>query len=78
MDAKDATIAALTDQRNTLETLRVSMTERVASVLKSGDPAQYEALAAEFLTPEVEKKRAYLQAQAAEIAEQLASLPSPP
>jgi len=72
-------LATLTAEHTALESYKSTMESRVASVLSSGDPAQYEALAAEFLTPAEEKARlakvaqlAALQAQAAALEAELA------
>lgn len=75
IDDLSAQVASLIAERDALESLRILMTERVGSVLKSGDSKQYEALAAEFLTPEIEKQRGKLLAAKADIEAKLASLP---
>lgn len=70
--AKDAELATI---RATLEeklAYQAMMEQKVATALQSGDPAQYEALAAEFLTPAQElarqKKLAELEALKAQAA----------
>jgi uncharacterized protein (UPF0297 family) len=75
--AKDVEIATLTEAYNTLEAFRASMVQQVTTVLQSGDPAQFEALAVAFLTPAQTKLRdealaraAALEAEAAAIKEQ--------
>jgi hypothetical protein len=72
-------LATLTTEHTALEAYKSTMESRVTSVLSSGDPAQYEALATEFLTPAEEKARlakvaqlAALQAQAAALEAELA------
>jgi hypothetical protein len=70
--SKDAEIVALQQAVATLETLKTTMETRVSTVLQSGDPLQYEALAKDFLTPVEEKERleklARLEALRAEVA----------
>lgn len=41
-----------------LDAFRVGMIAKVSSVLQSGDPEKFAALALDFLTPEQEKQRA--------------------
>ena len=72
-------LATLTADHTALESYKSAMESRVTAVLSSGDPAQYEALAAEFLTPVEEKARlakvaqlASLQAAAAALEAELA------
>ena len=72
-------LATLTADHTALESYKSAMESRVTAVLSSGDPAQYEALATEFLTPVEEKARlakvtqlAALQAQAAALEAELA------
>lgn len=55
--AKNVEIAALQQSVADLQTLKTTMETQVATVLQSGDPAQYEALARAFLTPAEEKAR---------------------
>jgi len=50
-------------QLSALATLQATMTAHVTAVLQSRDPAQYEALAIEFLTPEQDRIRAEKLAQ---------------
>ena len=56
-EAKAAQLAALQAEFDALATLKTTMEQRVSSVLQSGDPAEYEALAREFITPAEEKAR---------------------
>lgn len=76
--AKDAEITTLKQAVATSDAYRAEMNEKVFAVLKSGDPAQYEALAKDFLTPAIEKERAEklaraeaLRAEAAQLEAQL-------
>ena len=46
-----------------LESLKTTMVQKVQAALQSGDPAQFQALAVEFLTPEQDKQRAEKLAQ---------------
>ena len=62
--AKDAEISAAKQAFAELSAYKTAMEERVSAVLASGDPAEYEALAADFLTPAQEKAR---QAKLAEL-----------
>jgi protein-disulfide isomerase-like protein with CxxC motif len=70
--AKDAEIAQLTSDFAALNAYKTAMEERVSTVLQSNDPAQYVALAEDFLTPAQEKARAeklaHVQALEAEAA----------
>lgn len=61
--AKDAELQALSTAFQQLESLRVSMVEKVSTALQSGDPEKFVALGVEFLTPEAEKLRAEKLAQ---------------
>lgn len=70
--AKDEALASVSEVCQQLESLRTEMVTKVSSVLQSGDPEQYAALAVEFLTPEEEKKKAAIRAQIAELEAQLA------
>ena len=72
--AKDAKIAALGAVIAKLESLKTTMETQVASVLKSGDPAQYEELARSFLTPAEEKARAEKLARAETLRAEAAKL----
>ncbi len=74
--AKDVEIAALKQAVAELETLKVTMEATVATVLQSGDPAQYEALAKEFLKPAELKAREAKLAQIEELRRQVAELES--
>jgi len=69
--AKDAEIATLSASLTALETFRDEMVQRVSTALQSGDPAQFEALAIEFLTPAEEKIRAEKLAQLAALKAEL-------
>jgi len=71
VSAKDAEIATLTASLTALESFRDEMVQRVSAVLQSGDPAQFEALAIEFLTPAEEKIRAEKLAQLAALKAEL-------
>lgn len=64
--AKDVEITEAKQAFAKLSAYKAAMEERVSAVLTSGDPAQYEALAAEFLTPAQELAR---QAKLTELAE---------
>ncbi len=52
-----------------------AMIGRVSEVLQSGDPAQYEALALEFLTPEAEKQAQAIDAEIAALQAKRDALP---
>lgn len=62
---KDAEIKSLKTELAEMVAFRIAMTTKVSTVLQSGDPAQYEALAVEFLTPAQEKARQKLEAEIA-------------
>lgn len=64
--AKDAELASIRALYEEKAAYQAAMETKVSAVLQSGDPAQYEALATEFLTPAQEKER---QAKIARIAE---------
>ena len=72
--AKDATIAQLRNDYATLDSFKTAMEAKVAAVLKSGDPTQYEALAKEFLTPAEEKARQETLSRIAALKSQTAAL----
>ena len=55
--AKDVEIATFKQQATEFATYKAAMEAKVAAALQSGDPAQYEALAHEFLTPAQELER---------------------
>lgn len=74
--AKDAELAAAKKAFDELSAFKTAMEQRVSSVLQSGDPAQYEALAREFLTPAQEKARQEKLAQIAKLQAELAALES--
>jgi len=68
--AKDEEIAQITTARDSARAAfeeksayQTAMEERVSAVIQSGDPAQYEALARDFMTPAQEKERAEKMAQ---------------
>jgi hypothetical protein len=67
-------LATLTTEHTALEAYKSAMESRVSAVLSSGDPAQYEALATEFLTPVEEKARLAKVAQLASLQAQSAAL----
>ena len=58
-----AELATITAQLAALTELQTTMTARVMTALQSGDPAQYEALGREFVTPEQDRIRAEKLAQ---------------
>lgn len=62
---RDSAISEISATAQSLENLRLTMTAKVRSVLASGDPEQFAALAEEFLTPENEKRKAELEAEIA-------------
>jgi len=70
--ATKAELATVRAEFAELAAYKTAMEERVTAVLQSGDPAQYEALATEFLTPAQELARqakvAQLEALKAEAA----------
>lgn len=68
-------VESLTAERDALASLRDDMTTKVITALQSGDPEQYAALGREFITPEIDKKRAELAAKKAEIEAEIAALP---
>ena len=72
--AKDAQHAALRTQYDELHAYKTTMESTVSAVLQSGDPAQYEALARDFLTPAQEKERLAKVAQLEELRAQTAAL----
>ena len=61
--ANDAVIADLNAKIVVLETLKKTMIQKVTDALQSGDPAQFQAIALDFITPEEEKIRAEKLAQ---------------
>lgn len=74
-DTELASIRALYDEKAAYQ---AAMEAKVSAVLQSGDPAQYEALGRDFLTPAQEKERQAkiarieaLQAEAAELEKQI-------
>lgn len=74
--AKNAEISAAKQAYDDLAAFKAAMEQRVSSVLQSGDPAQYEALAREFLTPAQELERQAKLAKLAEIEAEAAALKS--
>lgn len=72
--AKDAELATIRAALEEKQAYQAMMEERVATVLQSGDPAQYEALAQEFLTPAQELARKAKLAELAEIEAKAAAL----
>jgi precorrin-6B methylase 1 len=56
IESKDGEISALL-------ALKTDMAQKVSTTLQSGDPAQFQALAMEFLTPEQDRIRAEKLAQ---------------
>jgi flagellar biosynthesis chaperone FliJ len=52
-----AELAETKDRLTALQAYQTAMEAKVTTVLQSGEAAQYEALAAEFLTPATEKLR---------------------
>jgi precorrin-4 methylase len=71
---KDSELATTQAALTALEAFRDSMVEKVTTVLQSGDPEQYAALAVEFLTPEEEKIRAEKMAKIADLKAQAAAI----
>lgn len=65
ISANKSELASVKGQFAGLDAYRLSMETKVADVLKTGDIAQYEALANEFLAPTQERER---QAKLAKIA----------
>ena len=57
LSAKNAELAVAQTALNEKIAYQAAMEQRVTAVLQSGDPAQYEALARDFLTPAQEKER---------------------
>jgi hypothetical protein len=78
LKAKDAELATAKQAFSELSAYKDAMEKQVSTVLQGGDPAQYEALARDFLTPAQEKQRqatlAKIQALKAEAATLEASL----
>jgi hypothetical protein len=72
--AKDAEIAQLTSDFAALNAYKTAMEERVSTVLQSNDPAQYVALATEFLTPAEEKAQQEKLARIAALKAEAAAL----
>lgn len=72
--AKDAELASIRALYEEKAAYQAAMEAKVSAVLQSGDPAQYEALATEFLTPAQEKERLAKVAQLEELKAQAAAL----
>jgi phage shock protein A len=72
--AKDAEIAELTARYTEKVAYQADMEAKVTAVLQSGDPAQYEALATEFLTPAQETARLAKLARIEELKAEAAAL----
>jgi hypothetical protein len=72
--AKDAEIAQLTSDYAELSAYKTAMEERVSTVLQSNDPAQYVALAEDFLTPAQEKAQQEKLARIAALKAEAAAL----
>jgi precorrin-4 methylase len=72
--AKDSELATIRSQFAELSAYKDAMVARVSAVLQSGDPAQYEALARDFLTPAEEKVRQEKLAQLEALKAQAAAL----
>lgn len=72
--AKQAELNTLASAHAVLTAYQTAMQTSVAAVLSSGDPAQYEALATEFLTPVEEKARLAKVAQLAALQAEAAAL----
>ena len=72
--AKDAELATVKTEFTQLSLYKAAMEKTVSDVLQSGDPAQYEALAVEFLTPVQEKERQAKLAQIEALKAQTAAL----
>lgn len=68
---KEAELAASQTALTELTAYKDAMVERVSGVLQSKDPAQYEALAKEFLTEPKERERQAILAQIAELQAKL-------
>jgi hypothetical protein len=69
--AKEAELAASQTALAELTAYKDAMEQRVSAVLQSKDPAQYEALAEEFLTPAQELEKQAIRAQIAELQAKL-------
>lgn len=81
VEAKDTEIASAKAQTQAAQTslaekiaYQTTMEERVSAVLQSGDPAQYEALGRDFLTPAQEKERLAKLARIEELKAETAAL----
>jgi hypothetical protein len=72
--AKDSELTATKAAFAELSAYKDAMVARVSAVLQSGEPAQYEALARDFLTPAQEKERQAKVAQLEALKAQAAAL----
>ena len=72
--AKDDELAAVKAAFAEKQAYQDAMVEKVSAVIASKDPAQYEQLAQEFLTPAQELAKAEIAAQIAALQEKLESL----
>lgn len=73
-DAMEAEKAVIEKQATDLLAYKDAMVSRVSEVLQSGDPAQFEALAVDFLTPAQDKLRAEKMAQLEALQAEIAAL----
>ena len=72
--AKDDELAAVKAAFAEKQAYQDAMVEKVSAVIASKDPAQYEQLAQEFLTPAQELAKAEIAAQIAALQDKLESL----
>ena len=72
--AKDDELAAVKAAFAEKQAYQDAMVQKVSAVIASKDPAQYEQLAQEFLTPAQELAKAEIAAQIAALQEKLESL----
>ena len=72
--AKEAELAAAKAAFAEKQAYQDAMVEKVSAVIASKDPAQYEQLAVEFLTPAQELAKAEIAAQIAALQEKLEAL----
>lgn len=70
----ESELAATKASLEGMETYKAEMTAKVSSALQSGDPAQFQALAVEFLTPAQELARLEKIAKIAELEAEAAKL----
>jgi hypothetical protein len=71
---KESELAQLQADYASLNAFKTAMEQQVSAVLQSGDPAQYEALAKDFLTPAEEKARAEKLARVAALKAEAAAI----